>query len=250
MALPPIVKPQYPNVPNAPGVPPMLRQIGAIQATAVLLGADAIQIAQMFQSPMWGIYAYGGAPILASSSTVQQIVNSVEGTISQLAVIAGYAGSASFACSVGSLGFSQDYRISSAPQEQGAFLSYNKVQNPFESHISFIVGGTAASRSAFLSTIDALAASFSLFNLVTPEVVYHSVNVMHYDYRRTNRSGVAMLTVDVWVEQVRVTGTTAYSNTATPSGADPVNVGSAQGVPLPAGANPEAGGAPPAGGLT
>ena len=244
MAIPPIVKPQYPNVPTAPGVPPMLRQVGAIQATAVLLVADGVQIGQMFQAPQWGIYtAVGGAPLLASSSTVQQVVNSVEGTLNQLGIISGYAGAASFACSVGALGFNQDYRISSAPQEKGAFLSYNKVQQPFESHVTFIVGGTEASRSAFLKQVDKMAAAFDLYVLVTPDATYPSVNVTHYDYRRTNRSGVTMLTVDVWVEQVRVTGTTAYSNTATPSGADPVNVGSVQGVPLPAGARP-------AGGLT
>ena len=245
MALPPILKPQYPNVPFAAGVPPVLRSVGAVQAGAVQLVTDGGLIAQLFQAPMWGIYSTSGAPVLASSSTIQQIVNSVEGTIAQLSLIAGYSGAASFACSVGAVEFSQDYNLASAPQEQGAFLSYNKVQNPFNGHVTFVVGGNAASRGAFLSTVAGLAASFDLFNLVMPDFTYYSVNVTHYDYRRTGRSGVSMLAVDVWVEQVRVTGTTAYSNTATPSGASAVNGGGVQA--LPASATP---GPIPAGGLT
>jgi hypothetical protein len=151
------------------------------------------------------------------------------------------------------LDFRQNYRISTAPQEQGAFLSYNKVQDPFDGRVTFLVGGTQGQRAAFLSTVAALAASMNLYALVMPEVTYPSVNVTHYDFRRTSRSGVSLLAVDVWVEQVRVTGTTAYSNTntATPSGADPVNGGNVQ--PLSPAQNSNASGQqsiPAAGGLT
>jgi hypothetical protein len=60
---------------------------------------------------------------------------------------------------------------------------------------------------------------------VTPEQVYSSVNITHYDYRRTSTNGVGLLTVDVWGTQVRVTGDAAFSQTQAPSGADPVNGG-------------------------
>jgi len=39
---------------------------------------------------------------------------------------------------------------------------------------------------------------------------------------------VTLLVVDVWVEQVRVTGTSQFSNTAQPAGADQVNGGTVQ----------------------
>lgn len=232
MAIVPTPKPVFANVPNASGVPPMVRKAGAVQANIVGLVTDVAEVIQLFQAPQWGIFDLYGAPVLASSSTIQQIVASVTGTLTQIGSLFGLSGSATFTCSVGSLEFRQDYRISSAPQEQGAFLSYNKVQNPFDGHVTFLVGGTQAQRSGFLATVAALCASMNLYSLVMPEATYPSVNVTHYDFRRTSHSGVSLLAVDVWVEQVRVTGTTAYSNTntATPSGADPVNGGTVQPV--------------------
>jgi hypothetical protein len=233
-------------------VPPVLRPVGQAQTAIVGLAADAAQIAQLFQAPQWGIYDRNGSPVLASSSTVAQIVNSVAGTLTQIGSLFGFSGSASFACSVGSLDFRQDYRISTAPQEQGSFLSYNKVQDPFAGRVTFLVGGNDAQRSAFLATVAALVASISLFALVMPEMTYPSVNCTHFDFRRTARSGVSLLAVDVWVEQVRITGTTQY--TATPSGADPVNAGAVQPV-SPNDVSGSSGGAPvsafvPAGALT
>lgn len=231
----------------------MLRRPGVSGAAVVGLIADAAQFIQLFQAPRWGIYDLYGTPVLASASTVQQLVASIEGTLNQIGSLFGIAGSATFACSVGSMDFRRDYRLSTAPQEQGAFLSYNKVQDPFDGRVTFLVGGTEAQRAAFLSTVDALAASMNLYALVMPEVTYPSVNVTHYDFRRTSRSGVSLLAVNVWVEQVRVSGTTAYSNTntATPSGADRVNGGNVQ--PLAPSQSPNVSGqqsVPPAGGLT
>lgn len=232
MAIPPTPKPAYPNVPVAPGVPPVNRQPGFSPSTIVGLVADAAQIIQLFQAPQWGIYDLQGNPVLASASTVQQLVASIDGTLNQIGSLFGASGAATFACSVGDLDFRWDYRISSAPQEQGAFLSYNKVQNPFDGRMTFLVGGAAAQRAAFLSTVNTLVASMNLYALVMPELTYPSINITHYDFRRTSRSGVSLLAVGVWFEQVRVSGTTAYSNTtaATPSGANAASLGNVQPV--------------------
>ena len=249
--IPPTPKPQFPNVPVASGVPPVLRQIGTAQTTIVGLVSDAAQIIQLFQAPQWGLFDLGGNPVLASSSTIQQLIGSITGTLNQIGSLLGIAGTATFTCSVGSLDIRQDYRISTAPQEQGAFLSYNKVQAPFDGRVTFLVGGTAAQRSAFLATVAALTASMSLFSLVMPEFTFPSVNVTHYDLTRTARAGVSLLAVDVWVEQVRVTGTTGFSNTATPSGADPVNAGTVQPIPPEQNSNvADQQSVPAAGGLT
>jgi hypothetical protein len=215
MPIPVTEKPQFPSVPQAPGVPPVLRQIGAVQNDTVLLVTDAAQVLALFASPQWGIFSSGGAPAITADTVLD-----VE--------------------------YRQENRISTAPQEQGSFLSYNKVSDPFTARVTFAQGDSAAERSAFLNQILAVQASLDLFSLVTPEITYPSVNVTHHDYRRTSIRGVTLLVVDVWVEQVRVTGTSQFSNTAQPGGANQVNGGTVQ--PQAPTASQQA--AFPAGGLT
>ena len=197
MPIPNTPKPRFPAVPVAPGVPPVLRQAGAIQSTVVQLVADVGQIAALFGAPQWGIFTTAGAPVIAADTVLD-----VE--------------------------YRQENRISAAPQEQGAFLSYNKVADPFPARVTLPQGDTADSRTAFLNEILDAQASLDLYTLVTPEITYPSVNVTHHDYRRTSVSGVTLLAVDVWVEQVRVTGTSQFSNTQQPAGADQVNGGTVQ----------------------
>ncbi len=107
--------------------------------------------------------------------------------------------------------YARDYSISDYPQEQGGWESYNKVQQPFQAKIGFLI---STARFAFLQNIEAVAASLQLVSVVTPEVTYTSANITHYDYRRTTRHGVTMLRVEVWLEEVRVTAGTLLGSTA------------------------------------
>jgi hypothetical protein len=210
MAIPPTPSSPYPDVPIAPGVPAVLRAAGAaVTLAAPLLTADGPGVLQQFVPPQWGIYFSTGAPAVVADS-----VFDVE--------------------------FRQEYRIAQAPQEQGAFTSYNKVQVPFDARVTFAQGDDQASRSQFLQQILQAAASLDLLNLVTPEITYTGVNIVHHGYRRAAASGATLLLVDVWVEQVRVTGTTQFSssNTGGASGSDPQNIGAV--TPMPTAAQPEA----------
>jgi hypothetical protein len=195
----------------------VLRQIGNIQNTAVLLAADTIEVVGMFQAPRWGIFTASGAPAFIGAQD--------SGLLAQVISFLGPT-----AQSVGAVGFRSEYRISTAPQEQGAFQSYNKVQMPFDGRVTYRVGGTQAQRSSFLQQVIAAEASLDLFSLVTPEITYPSVNITHHDYRRTASAGLTLIEVDIWVEEVRVSGTTQYtnSNTGSPSGSDAVNGGAVQ----------------------
>lgn len=191
----------YPNVPIAPGVPPLIRAIGYANNPIVAVAADALGIPGFSNQNVWGIFGQDGTPVIVADS-----INDLE--------------------------FKQDYRISSAPQENGAFLSYNKVQDPFQGRVGFLQGGPIEERTAFLSSIlEAAQQTTPLFNLVMPEFVYAGVNIIHHDFKRTNKRGTTLLLVDVWVEQVRVTGTTQFSQTAAPNGAAPVNGGTVQAQP-------------------
>jgi hypothetical protein len=200
MVLPITPVPQYPNVPVAPGVPPLLRainQVSQIQNTAVLLVADAIDVLTMFSSPSWGIFSQNGTPVIIPDSVVDA-------------------------------GFRKEYRISDFPQEQGSFASYNKVETPFDAPWRLAKGGTDSDRTSFLNAIAQATASLNLYALVMPEVTYRWCNITRYAYQRSQRQGVTLLLVDIWLEEVRITGTTQYSSTAQPAAANPQNVGTVQ----------------------
>jgi hypothetical protein len=185
--------------------------------TAQLLFADARLIANLFGPPAWGLYLNG-----------QQVIQ--PDAILDIEVRA-------------------DWRVSDYPQEQGAFASYNKVAEPWDVRLRFAKGGALTGLPGLLGrpissalgltggpdvagtlqTLTALAGTTTLVDVVTPQQTLTSMTVEHFDYRRNAASGVSLLTVDVWLRQIRVTAGAAFtSTTATPSGADAASTGSVQ----------------------
>lgn len=134
-------------------------------------------------------------------------------------------------------------RVSDYPVEQGAFASYNKVSQPFDirmmmvcSGLNFVQSGIQAiglnlgpkymQKADFIDTLDYMLSTTDLFTIVTPDKIYPSVNMVHYDYKRETKNGATMLIVEAWFQEIRVTASAAYSSSvASPSAADPVSVG-------------------------
>ena len=220
MPLPDTQVPAYPNVPNAPGVPPLVRQAGAVQSTVVALAADGATVLALFQGPQWGLFTAAGAPAFAGP-TGSNILNVLAGAV-------GISGQ-----SVLEVEYAADNPISSAPQEQGAFASYNKVARPYTGRVTYAVSGLQSFRTAFIQTCETLRASLALMSLMMPEFTYQNCNVIHYSVHRQEKKPT-LLIVEIWVEEVRVVGTAAFSNSATasPAGADPVSDGTVQAQPL------------------
>jgi hypothetical protein len=186
------------NVPRVPGVPSVLFASTAGQILN-LLTQDAIGIfAGVGLSQPWGIYL-GGAPVVLADNVV-------------------------------SFDFRKQWAISDYSVEQGGFASYNKVFIPFDGRFRFTAGGSDANRQEFLDSIDAIAGDLNLYTIVTPIAIYPSVNITHYDYGQTATNGVGLLSVDVWTEEVRETGTAAMSNTVSPTAASQTNGGTVQPV--------------------
>lgn len=187
----------YPNVPDVPGVPPLQRDpLSAPSQPFDLATADGAGVLAGAVGQQWGIFK-DGAPVVVAETVV-------------------------------TLDYRQTWSISDYPLEEGAFESYNKVHLPFDARVQFASGQSDAAREELLNSISAIAPTLELYDVVTPEVVYQSVNVNHYDYRRSSTNGVGLLKVDVWLQQVRVTATAAFSNTKSPSGASAVNGGTVQ----------------------
>jgi len=196
-------KPRAPDVPFSNGVPAVFRDPTRIVFTIRLLEADVLSVLRLFGPPEWGVFSDGGAPVLIPDSIVGVDIR-------------------------------REWRISDYPVERGGFQSFNKVQVPGDARVRMSVSGAIA-RGPFLEQLDQIATSLDLYTVVTPDAVYPSVNIIHYDYRREQRTGASLLVVDLWLQEVRVTAQTQFTNTKAPEGAANVAGGSVQGVaPTPA----------------
>ena len=183
------------------GAPSLLRQPAISSAfsklnTASLLVADASIIKQLFNKPQWGVFKEGKS--IADADSVL------------------------------TFDYRQDSKVSDYPQEKGAFQSYNKVATPFDARVQLTKGGTEADRAAFLASIETAAASLDLFDVVSPEKVYRSANLERFDYRRTAQAGVGLITVDLWLTEVRETVETRFAKAKKPSGAAAISGGIVQ----------------------
>ncbi len=115
--------------------------------------------------------------------------------------------------------YKQEWTVADYPMEQGAFESYDKVDTPFSARITFSSGGSFRNREALLDSIEAIAGDLEKYDVVTPEQTYLSVNVMHYDYRRTAVNGAGLITVSVWLTEIRENAVAETADPAEPSGA-------------------------------
>lgn len=163
-----------------PGIPALPPAVASAFSAIVSLVSDIFGLAPT--SPQWGIFL-NGAPVVLADSVV-------------------------------SFDYRQDYSISNYPVEKGSFSSYNKVQRPFYVRIRFAKGGSVGEREAFLSSIQQIIGDTQLYDIVTPEVIYVNANLVHQDYRRSDRGGAGLITVDVGLEEVR-SATLALSTTPT-----------------------------------
>lgn len=165
--------------------------------TALLLIADVNTILGAFLGPQWGIFTTGGAPLVVADSVI-------------------------------SVDFRRESRISDYPVEQGGFQSYDKVAVPYDARVRLACSGKAMPETLFLSQIDAAQQALDLFLVTTPDAIYSNVNIIHYDYRRARDGGMGVLLVDVWLQQVRATVQTQFTNTKAPEGVADVSAGAVQ----------------------
>jgi hypothetical protein len=200
MAMPNIPVPQFPDVPALPGVPALVRAVGApvlASVNGLLIDSGLGQFALGFGQPVWGVFDASNQPVAIADS-------------------------------VRALQYRSDSNVPDYPLEQGGFQSYNKVQRPFASVVSMVCGGDEQRRASFLSAIDAAKQSTDLYTIVMPEVVYQNANILAYDYRREQRDGATLLKVDLHLDQIRVNATAAFANVQNPASADTVSQGQVQ----------------------
>lgn len=205
------ITPDYPDVPNAPGVPPVLRRAGEVENAVVQLIADAAQVVSMFKAfgPQWGIFDKNGQPVLRADSVI-------------------------------SVDYRNEWQIAKHPIEGGGFQDFNKVKIPFDVRVVFAVSGQQSlipgsavmsviggnsqqeARRESLAMLDRAMERLDTVTVVTPEATYPSVNLTHYDYRREARSGGAsLIRVEVWCEEIRISADPIFDKSGEPAGTVP-----------------------------
>jgi hypothetical protein len=203
------------NVFNLPGVP-ALPSFLSTPSPGLLIGAIS-SLAPGLQPSLWGIYSQFGIPIIASAlSPLSNLI--LGGAVLNFSVI--------------DFEYKQDWSISTYQVEQGGFQSYDKVQMPFDVRMRVAAGGSVSNRTSLLTLVQSIANTAALYNVVTPEEVYLSCNVSHFDYKRTSINGLGVLIVDIWLLEVRVTSNSIFSNTASPTDTGQSSTGNVQAVPF------------------
>lgn len=204
MPIDPIPKSLYPVVPQALGVPALLRsgaqiidtitlgKLGISDALASIIGAEPIK---------WGVFDIDGNAIADYDSV--------------------------FATE-----YRNESRISDYPIEQGSFSTYNKVDNPFDVMVILNCGGDESRRATFLAACERVRKSRDLYTVMTPEYTLQSVNFYGMNYRRSARDGAYMLSVELLGREVREKNA-AYSSPKDPGASDAVESGMVQSVDDP-----------------
>lgn len=161
--------------------------------------------------------------------------------------------------SVLSLEYKGEQRIGNFPIEARGFSSFNKVALPFDlrmvmacggqnylqsalqtvtqtvdSYVNSILGtayGQPMTREDFLTQLETMLQALDLYDVVTPDMTYSSVNLVHYNYSKKNNDGAVMIVAELWFQQIRQTVSATFSSSSTavtsnsPSAASQVNNG-------------------------
>lgn len=192
----------FPNVPSLPGVPNLPRLPGGGSALGIAGAVGAVLLLRNRRADVspskWLIQDSTGRSLLEPDSVI-------------------------------GFDYRGESRISTFPIEQGGFASYNKVTQPFDIHMAMTCSGHGPmKRDAFLAKLAELKDAVTLLTITTPDAVYKNVNLVQFDYRRTSRSGVSLLCVDVGLMEVRETAKVTYSKVARAADASAVHNGTVQ----------------------
>lgn len=182
------------------GIPPLLGDVAGL-----FLSASSIMTGDTFfgygagAPPLWGVFM-GATPVILADTVTE-------------------------------MGYKQDWAIADYPVERGGFETYDKVNTPFVVHLQFATGGTEDRRRAMLNSFAAIGDTLTLFNVVTPEMVYIGVNLQSYNYRRATKNGVGLMIVNAVFLEIREEGSTDFKNARSPSGFAAAQAGNVQSIP-------------------
>lgn len=193
-----------------------------------LLTQDATELALgALLQPTWGVYL-NGVPVIQPATIVGNLIENALAPIGEIASLIGAPNIVPVTASTVDFEYAQDFPLSNYPQELGAFQSYNKVTLPFDVKLRLTAGGSVSARQNFLSTCLTIASSMALFDVVTPELVFPSVNCSHISWPRSAKRGNTLITVELYFEQINQINATNFSNTLSPTSQGQQSIGNVQ----------------------
>lgn len=191
----------YPNVPNQPGVPQVLRSISTNVPPVVGTAAGIAQLVRSFTSrPVWGIFKPDEGAVMGADGIEEVTVVAKRTPVVTPDSIVGF-------------GYQKETAITSAPTQKGAFVDYNRAAIPFEIRLRMTKGGSEKDRAAFIKQIEDLDTT-QLYDIITPEKTYINCNITRFELLRENESGAFWFRdVDLYFREVRVVNS-RYTNTS------------------------------------
>lgn len=207
----------FPDVPEYPGVPQLLRPanaaIAAVPVLSIAIGSLENILANALQQPtLWGVFDADGNQIGISASG-ESIVTAFT---SQL------TGQRQAVLSTLCFDFSRETKVSDFPTAQGGFASYNKVQTPANPVVTLALSGSSDDRSNFLNALEVAANSTGLYSVVTPEIQYVNYSIDRYTYSRRADKGATLLVVEISLKEIRQVSA-AFTQTLNPPITNPQN---------------------------
>ena len=169
----------------------------------------------------WGIYDGGGSPLVGSD------------TPGFTGILLSALGFKQPVVSTMEFDYRKEMRSSDFPVERGQFASYNKVELPGRPMVTMAISGSESDRSQFLSAIDFATKSTELYSVVTPTVTYYNHSLDRYAYRRSSDGGATLLTVEIYLTEIRQVSS-QYSQINAPrkpAATPPQNSGNVQATP-------------------
>jgi hypothetical protein len=79
---------------------------------------------------------------------------------------------------------------------------------------SLLLGTSTQSKFDFLAALESARDSTNLYYIVTPDATYYDANITSLAYQRSASNGADMITVDVFLQEIR-TASSVYSSTDT-----------------------------------
>lgn len=202
--------PLYPDVPDLPGVPPLPRDPALIAPLPAGVSPSVVSFQPSFDPNDLDGSVTGDVDTLLGTS--EDTGNAGDVQTQQWGLFNQDGEQVINPTSFLGLEYRNSTRISNYPLEKGAFESYNKVADPFDLVVGMAFGGNLGERADFLATVAALAKTLDLYTLVTPEETFQSVNIQRFDYARKTHNGAGLLTVNLYLVEIRVNTDSEFTN--------------------------------------
>lgn len=207
-----VLVPDFPTVPQLPGVPQLIRQAAGFISVLLIppaIGAPALPGVLWHASqsqPVWGVFDLNGNQVIVPDSVMD-------------------------------FQYRAEWSISDYPVQDDAFASFNKVAHPPEMVVRMVKGSSLQARADFENQCEAVAGSLNLYKILTPEKTYLNVNVLRHEVNRRERRGANFIEADLFFRVIN-TVQAQYSSTGnlpsptinalSPSAVPPISVGVVQ----------------------